>query len=151
MTKPFRLQPLLDLANDRLDEAARLLGELISGEGECQRKLEALEAYRATYHARFQEAASKGMGPDAWRNFAAFLGRIDEAIVTQRTAVDTSRQATALGQQAWLAQRNKVKAFDTLSSRHQAVQARRMQRDEQRLSDEHAAKAYRKRDPGDDA
>src|SRR5574337_372746 len=110
MTKPFRLQPLLDLANDRLDEAARILGELISGEGECQRKLEALEAYRAAYQARFQEAASKGMGPDAWRNFAASLSR-----------------------------------------RHQAVQARRMQRDEQRLSDEHAAKAYRERDPGGDA
>lgn len=150
MTKPFHLQPLLDLANERLDEATRVLGELISGEGECQRKLEALEQYRAEYQARFQEAAGQGMGPDAWRNFAAFLGRIDEAIAAQRAELERSRQATADGQQAWLDQRTKVKAFDALAQRHQAIQDRRTRRDEQRLSDEHAAKAYRERDPGEE-
>jgi flagellar protein FliJ len=150
MTEPFRLQPLLDLATDRMDEAARILGELISGEQECQRKLESLERYRAEYQARFQEAASKGIGPDAWRNFSTFLRRIDDAIAAQRADLEQSRQATAGGQQDWLAQRNKFKAFDTLSQRHQAVQARREHRDEQRLSDEHGAKVHRERDPDEE-
>lgn len=143
MSEPFRLQPLLDLANNRMDQAARKLGELISGEHECQRKLELLEGYRAEYQERFLEAARNGIGPDAWRNFSTFIGRIDDAIAAQRAVVEQSRQATVGGQQAWLAQRNKVKAFDTLSQRHQAVQAKREQRDEQRQSDEHAAKAFR--------
>ena len=145
MTEPFRLQPLLDQATARLDEATRILGELISGEQESQRKLAALEQYRAEYQARFQEAASKGIGPDAWRNFSAFLGRIDEAIAAQRAAVEQSHQATANGQQEWCAQRNKVKAFDTLSQRHHAARARHEQRAEQRLSDEHGAKTHRER------
>jgi flagellar protein FliJ len=145
------MQPLLDLANNRMDEAARKLGELISGEHECQRKLELLEAYRAEYQDRFLEAARNGIGPDAWRNFTVFIGRIDEAIAVQRAVVEQSRQATVGGQQAWLAQRNKVKAFDTLSQRHQAQQAKREQRDEQRQSDEHAAKTFREKDPEDDS
>src|SRR5574337_486460 len=142
MPDSFRLQPLLDLANTRMDEAARKLGELISGESESQRKLELLENYRAEYQERFLEAARNGIGPDAWRNFSTFIARIDEAIAAQRAVVEQSRQATAGGQQAWLAQRNKVKAFDTLSQRHQAEQARKEQKDEQRQSDEHAAKAF---------
>jgi len=145
------MQPLLDLANNRMDEAARKLGELISGEHECQRKLELLETYRAEYQDRFLEAARNGIGPDAWRNFTVFIGRIDEAIAVQRAVVEQSRQATVGGQQAWLAQRNKVKAFDTLSQRHQAQQAKREQRDEQRQSDEHAAKTFREKDPEDDS
>lgn len=151
MTQTFRLQPLLDLANERLDAAARILGELISGEGECQRKLETLEAYRVACQARFQQAATKGMAPDAWRNYVAFLGHVDKAVADQRMAVEASRQATSLGQQAWLAERNKVKAFDTLSRRHQAIQTRRILRDEQRLSDEHAARTHRDRSVSEDA
>lgn len=146
----FPLKPLLDLANTRMDEAARKLGELISGEHECARKLELLENYRAEYQQRFEEAARNGIGPDAWRNFSAFLARIDEAIAVQRGAVAQSRQATAGGQQAWLDQRNKVKAFDTLSQRHQAAQTKREQRDEQRQSDDHAAKAFRDRASDED-
>lgn len=150
MTEAFPLQPLLDLANTRMDDAARKLGELISGEHECARKLELLENYRAEYQQRFEEAARNGIGPDAWRNFSAFLARIDEAIAAQRTAVERSRQATAGGQQAWLHQRNKVKAFDTLSQRHQAAQTKREQRDEQRQSDDHSAKAFRDRKSDED-
>ena len=150
MPGTFHLQPLLDLANTRMDEAAKKLGELISGENECQRKLELLENYRAEYQERFQEAARNGIGPDAWRNFSEFIARIDQAIAAQRAAVAESRQATIGGQQTWLAQRNKVKAFDTLSQRHQAQQVRREQREEQRQSDEHAAKSHRDREPGED-
>ena len=149
MTEPFRLQPLLDLATNRLDEAARILGALLSGEQECQRKLAALEEYRTAYQRRFREAASQGIGPDAWRNFSAFLHRIDAAIAAQRAAVEQSHQAVADGQQDWLAQRNKVKAFDALSQRHQAAQTRREQRDEQRRSDDHAAKTHRERGEGE--
>jgi flagellar FliJ protein len=150
MSESFRLQPLLDLAQTRMDEAARKLGELICGENESQRKLELLENYRAEYQERFQEAARNGIGPDAWRNFTTFLARIDEAIASQRAQVEQSRQATVHGQQAWLAQRNKLKAFDTLSQRHQAEQARKELKNEQRQSDEHAAKAFREREPGEE-
>ena len=63
----------------------------------------------------------------------------------QEKAVSVSRQRTEQGQQAWVDQRNKVKAFDTLSHRHQSLQARKEAKQEQRLTDEHAAKQFRDR------
>ena len=147
MTEPFPLQTLLDLANSRMDEAARKLGELIASEQAVEEKLALLVAYRTEYHARFVEAARNGIGPDAWRNFSAFLGKLDDAIAQQQRVVSDSRQRTEQGQQAWVDQRNKVKAFDTLSHRHQSLQARKEAKQEQRLTDEHAAKQFRDRDP----
>lgn len=145
MTEPSPIKTLLDLAQNRLDDATRRLGELIAGEHECQKKLQLLEDYRTEYQERFLEAARNGIGPDAWRNFSVFIGRIDDAIAVQRQALDQSRQAIVGGQEAWVAQRNKVKAFDTLNQRQHTAQVRREQRDEQRQSDEHAAKTFRDR------
>jgi flagellar FliJ protein len=146
MSESFPLQPLLDLANNRMDEAARKLGELIASEHAVEEKLALLVDYRKEYHARFVEAVRNGIGPDAWRNFSAFLGKLDDAIAQQEKAVSVSRQRTEQGQQAWVDQRNKVKAFDTLSHRHQSLQARKEAKQEQRLTDEHAAKQFRDRD-----
>ena len=145
MSESFPLQPLLDLANNRMDEAARKLGELIASEHAVEEKLALLVDYRKEYHARFVEAVRNGIGPDAWRNFSAFLGKLDDAIAHQERAVSVSRQRTEQGQQAWVDQRNKVKAFDTLSHRHQSQQARKEAKQEQRLTDEHAAKQFRDR------
>ncbi len=77
MNKPFHLQPLLDLSNLRLDEASRQLGKLIAGEQEASQRLELLTQYRDEYQARFVAAAGQGLGPDAWRNYQHFLGRLD--------------------------------------------------------------------------
>ena len=145
MTERFPLQPLLDLANSRMDDAARKLGELIASEHAVEEKLALLVDYRKEYQARFVEAARNGIGPDAWRNFSAFLGKLDDAIAQQQRLVSDSRQRTEQGQQAWVDQRNKVKAFDTLSHRHHSEQARKEAKQEQRLTDEHAAKQFRDR------
>ena len=73
------------------------------------------------------------------------LGKLDDAISHQQRVVSDSKQRTEQGQQAWVDQRNKVKAFDTLSHRHQSQQARKEAKQEQRLTDEHAAKQFRDR------
>lgn len=142
MNKSFRLQPLLDLSSLRLDEATRQLGKLIAGEQEASQRLELLVQYRDEYHARFLSAAGNGLGPDTWRNYQHFLGRLDQAIEQARQMVESSKQRTALGQKHWLDQRGKMKAFDTLAQRHQARMAHAEYRQEQKQSDEHAARCH---------
>ncbi|MCV2216784.1 flagellar export protein FliJ [Thauera sp. Sel9] len=149
MSPRFHLQPLLDLAQTRTDEAARQLGELLAAERDVAQKLQMLEDYRREYNDRFVEAAREGLSPDAWRNYGAFIARLDEAILAQRKLTEQSQQLTAQGQQHWLAQRNKLKAFDTLSQRHQASLARVEARQEQKMADEHAARLGRARLDGD--
>ncbi len=104
---------------------------------------EMLEDYRAEYHERFVQAARDGLSPDAWRNYSAFIAKLDDAIAAQRKVVEQSRARTAEGQQAWLTQRTKLKAFDTLAQRHQQTVARSEARQEQKQSDEHAARRGR--------
>lgn len=146
MTARFHLQPLLDLAQTRTDEAARKLGELVAAERDLEKKLHMLEAYREEYNARFVEAARAGLSPDAWRNYSAFISKLDDAIGMQRKFVEQSHAKTAEGQQAWIAQHSKLKAFDTLSQRHQQALNRREARQEQKLSDEHAARRAQSKD-----
>lgn len=146
MTGKFTLQPLLDLANTRMDDAARRLGELIASEKNCQQKLEMLERYRSEYSERFMEATRDGIGPDALRNFSAFINRIDDAIAAQVLVVKQSRQYINQGQKAWMAQRSKVRAFDTLAQRHQTELAKSESRQEQRTTDEHSARQHRDKD-----
>ncbi len=145
MSKPFTLQPLLDLSQERLDTATRQLGELIAKEQEGVRKLELLNDYRAEYAARFQDAARNGLTPDAWRNYSSFISRIDDAISAQSIQLSQSKQRTAAGQQAWVTQRNKVKAFDTLQQRHNTEQIKQAARQEQKQLDEHSAKQHGKK------
>lgn len=145
MSKGFPLQPLLDLAHTRMDDAARRLGELVASEAEGQRKLEMLQSYRDEYHERFLQAVANGISADAWRNFSAFIDKIDEAIAVQQRAVESSRLRTRQGQQQWMEQRNRVKAIDTLSQRHHAAGLRLEARREQKLADEHAARQFSKR------
>lgn len=151
MSARFHLQPLLDLAQTRTDDAARQLGELVAAERDLAQKLKMLEDYRHEYQGRFVDAARDGLSPDALRNYGAFLARLDDAISAQRRIVDQSRHKTAEGQQTWLAQRNRLKAFDTLSQRHQAEQLRDETRQEQKMSDEHAARRGRGSDAAEDA
>ncbi len=143
MSEKFPLQPLLDLANVRMDEVTRELGELIASERSCQQKLELLQGYRNEYGERFIEAARSGIGSEAMRNYTSFLGRIDEAIEVQRKIVEQSQLSTSQGQQQWVEQRSKVRAFDTLSQRFQNELARKTSRQEQRASDEHASRKFR--------
>jgi flagellar FliJ protein len=142
MNKSFHLQPLLDLSNLRLDEAARMLGALIAGEQEAGQRLDLLTQYRDEYQARFVTAASNGIGPDTWRNYQHFLTRLDQAIDQAQAIVNTSKQRTADGQRNWLDKRGRVKAFDTLAQRHQARLAYAEARQEQKQSDEHSARRY---------
>ncbi|QID17257.1 flagellar export protein FliJ [Nitrogeniibacter mangrovi] len=150
MTKPFPLQTLLDMANSRMDDAARRLGELIANETEDCRKLELLENYRAEYQAKFAEALRNGIDPQAMRNYSLFIGKLDEAIAAQRDTVTQSKQRTVKGQQAWMDQRTRAKAFDALSKRHQAKEARDELKREQRMTDEHASKQFRDRQSDDE-
>ena len=140
MTKPFALQTVLDLMQRRADEATQQLARLIAAEQDAKTKLQLLADYREEYARRFQASAQEGLTPQQWRNFQDFLARLDDAIAQQRDVVARSQSNTVAGQQAWQAQQVKLKAMDTLSSRHQQSETRKELRQEQKLVDEIAAR-----------
>src|SRR5512133_2557276 len=114
MAQEFPLQVLLDLSQVQLDDAAKRLGELVASQQEATDRLNMLKQYREEYRDRFLAAAQSGIGPDAWRNYRAFLDRLDSAVVQAQELVTASERRTNAGQQEWLNKRGKVNAFDTL-------------------------------------
>lgn len=136
MPEAFRLQTLLDLTQVKLDDATRKLAELIASEQDQARKLSMLTQYRDEYQSRFMDSARGGITPGQLSNFHAFLGKLDDAIRQQQAIVDASRERAQHGQQQWLESRSKLKAFETLSDRHQATQQRKDARNEQKQADD---------------
>jgi flagellar FliJ protein len=144
MNKNFPLQSVLDLSQMKLEEATRRLGELVSGEQHASERLGLLTQYRDEYQQRFLEAARDGLGPEQWRNFQQFLGQLDAAIGQARDMLSQSHQLTTTGQREWLDHRGRVKAFDTLASRHRARVAYEESHREQKVTDEQAARLHGK-------
>ncbi len=138
MPKPFPLQTILELMQTRTDEATRNLARLIANERDAKAKLDMLQQYRDEYATRFQKAAQGGINQREWQNYQHFLNRIDDAVDAQRNAVATQARQTAAGQLQWQQQRQKLKAFDTLSERHHAAENAREMKREQKMQDEFA-------------
>lgn len=139
MTKPSPVQTLLDLSKMRLDEATRVLGKLISGEQVASQRLALLVGYRAEYYARFMSAAQSGIDRESWRNYQAFLARLDETITQAEEAVQQSRLRTLSGQQEWLGKKGRMRAFDILTQRHESREQYAAHHAEQKEQDEFSA------------
>lgn len=140
MPRPFSLQTVLDLMQNRTDEATQHLARLIATERNAKTKLDMLQRYRDEYAERFRQAATNGLAQPEWRNYQEFLNRLDEAIQQQLEAVTLQETHTAAGQANWQQQRAKLQAFDALFERHRASEARLQVRQEQKVQDEYAAR-----------
>lgn len=142
MAQTFPLQTLLELMQNRTDEASRKLGQLITAEQSQRSRLQMLEQYRDEYAQRMREAAAEGITRLILRNYQDFLARIDEAIEQQRQAVQNSELSTKAGQTEWRNQNTKLMAIDTLSSRHDARERYRENKQEQTILDEFSSRKY---------
>ena len=142
MTQPFTLQPLLEIMQDRTDEATRRLGQLIAAEQNAKSRLLMLEQYRDEYIQKLRDAIAQGVTQLVLRNYQDFLGRIDEAIMQQGLAVKNSEHQTASGQEHWKAQNKRLKAIDTLSQRHDNRERLKENKHEQKLLDEFTTRKF---------
>lgn len=150
MPKPFSLQTILDVMQNRTDEATRKLGRLIAAENSQRSRLQMLEEYRNEYAQRLREATQQGVTPTVLLNYQDFLARIDEAIRQQRHAVQNSEQSTKAGQEHWRSQNKQLKAIDTLSQRHDTRERYQENKLDQKLQDEFASRKYAANEQSDD-
>lgn len=138
--KPFSLQSVLELMQSRTDDATRRLAHLIASENNARSKFEMLQQYRDEYACRFRQAAENGISQREWHNYQEFLNRLDEAINSQSQTVSQQEKNTKAGQAHWQQQRVKLKAFDTLSRRHETNELKLEGKREQKTQDEFASR-----------
>ena len=137
MARKFPLQTLLDLSQSHADAAAKSLLVLKVRWHEAEEKFKQLLAYRESYRERLRDLASSAA---AMRDFQLFMVKLDTAIKLQQDEVARCQARWNAGQQEWLRQRGKVKAYDALSARHKRAEEKREELVEQKEQDEFANK-----------
>ncbi len=141
MIKPFSLQPLVHLAQQKNDAATKNFGQLNQRQQAAQTKLDTLLQYRKDYQARFQEAVQNGMSQSDLRNFQNFIQRLDEAIAQQRNANEQALNSVQTGRNDLQDTQRKMKSFDTLEQRHLENEKKLAAKSEQRQQDEHTGRS----------
>ena len=147
MPRYFSLQPLHDLANNRVEAATRELA-LLKQQWQLQEdKLKQLYVFQEEYRRRLHSTMMQGVDTARMRDFQMFLHKLDIAIRQQQVEIDHARMRWESGQRAWMEERRKLKTYDVLKIRHQRKEEVREGRIEQREQDEHARKSHALKKP----
>jgi len=150
MAVHFHLQPLLDLAMQRSDDAAQALMRFKQVWQEAELKQGQLETYLAEYRNRLQGNTQGGLSIDLWRDYQAFISKLEIAIKAQEEEVERCRVRWEQSQLEWQAREREVKAYDTLRERHVSAQQANEEKQEQRQQDEFARTQHRNRSVSED-
>jgi flagellar FliJ protein len=140
------LDTLIELAQRDADAAAKRLGAALAAAEDTEQKLAMLLNYRDDYATRLDAAQVAGITPLAYRNFVAFIGKLDSAINGQREVVKHAHHKSAIEKTGWQACERKRLSYRTLNERAAAEALRIENKRDQKQMDEHAARqAYYKR------
>ena len=140
MAQQSALDTLIELAQRATDDAAKRLGAALKAQGECEQKLTMLLGYRDDYAAKLDAAQMAGITPMAYRNFVAFMDKLDIAINGQRDIIKHAQYKSGVEKAAWQACERKRLSYRTLNERAAIETLRRENKLDQKQTDEHAAR-----------
>jgi flagellar FliJ protein len=145
MSTHLPIKTLINLAEEELEAATKKLGKLTKERDEIEAQLNALVTYRDEYHARFTASAQEGTTAQTLRNFQAFVDTLDSAISQQRGLLVGANKRLEAAKPEWRLKKQKLGSYEVLAARGEAVQAKQDARNDQRDSDEYAARSLRMR------
>ncbi|CAM5790205.1 flagellar export protein FliJ [Castellaniella caeni] len=147
MPKETSLDILINLAQDRLDEAGHVLADLSTQRRNAQQQLGTLDGYRSDYARRLQSTTEGGLTASNYHNFRHFIATLDEAISQQNRIIAQIDTQIETGRRQWHAEKRQLNSYETLKTRQLRQFQYREQRREQRASDEISAGLYRRQQP----
>lgn len=140
MAHASALDTLIELASSATDEAAKRLGAAIRAAEDNEKKLAMLLQYRDDYTARLHASLANGLTTAGYRNYQMFLDKLDAAIDGQQKIVDDARHRVGTERTAWQASERKRMSYDTLATRAHKAEEHRVNKREQKQTDELAAR-----------
>ena len=140
MASTAQLETLIDMARTETDDAAKRLAAALKAVHDAEEKLNMLAGYRDEYIRKFQATQQAGITPMAYRNFQAFMDKLDSAIHGQEEVVRHSRKRGELEKAAWQAAERKRVSYSTLRDRESAKQQKLEAKRDQKAMDEHASR-----------
>ncbi|NYE61360.1 flagellar FliJ protein [Duganella sp. 1224] len=146
MASKAQLATLMDLARRETDDAAKRLGIALKAVDEAKQKHEMLVGFRDEYQKRFEAAQAAGITPMAYRNFVAFIDKLEVAIRGQLEMIRHAELRSHQEKTAWQSSERKRMSYSTLNDRADAAALKLDNKRDQKAMDEHAARgAYYKR------
>lgn len=140
MANQSALTTLIELAQRESDDAAKRLGLSLKAVEDAQQKLTMLIGYRDDYARKLDAAQVTGITPMAYRNFVAFMAKLDNALTGQAEVVKHAQYKSGVEKKAWQESERKRLSYKTLNDRA-AVEALRLEnKRDQKAMDEHAAR-----------
>lgn len=103
-----------------------------------QQKLSGLNQFRLEYMQQLQQRAQSGLTSSTFRQYHAFINKIDEAIKQQAKVVGTARQVVEQRRRLWTQQQAKTKAIAKLIEKQQLLARQKQDKAEQKMLDEFA-------------
>ena len=145
MAHPSALETLIELAQRETDDCAKRLGVALKAADDCEQKLTMLHGFRDDYARKLDAAQLAGITPAAYRNFVAFMDKLENAINGQREVVKHAHQKSAQAKTLWQEAERKRLSYRTLHERAASEALRLENKRDQKQMDEHAARqAYQK-------
>ena len=143
MANTSALETLIELAQRDSDAAAKRLGAALKAVEEAEQKLQMLLGYRDDYANKLDQAQMAGITPFAYRNFVAFVGKLDNAINGQREVLKHAKYKSEQEKKAWQESERKRLSYRTLNERAAAEALRIENKRDQKMMDDHAARTVR--------
>ena len=142
MSKHLPLDTLIELAQNRTDEATRVLGKLQTAQTSAAGKLEMLLQYRQEYLDQLQVQMRAGVASAQLRNFQHFIGTLDAAIEQQRAVMLQANSRLAAGRTDWQHSKRRLTSFDTLADRVRQQALITLNKREQKENDERTSRRF---------
>jgi flagellar FliJ protein len=142
MTAPSALDTLIELASSSTDAAARHLGVALAAVQNMEQKLALLVQYREDYAERLAQNMANGLTAMGYRNFQAFIDKLDDAIKAQTQVVEETQRHAGMARTNWQANERKRMSFNTLSTRAEEKRKHEENRRDQKQTHEAAARLF---------
>ena len=143
MANTSALDTLIELAQRDSDAAAKRLGAALKAVEEAEAKLQMLLGYRDDYANKLDQAQMAGITPFAYRNFVAFIDKLDNAINGQREVLKHANYRSEQEKKAWQESERKRLSYRTLNERAAAEALKIENKRDQKMMDDHAARTVR--------
>ena len=134
---------LLDKVATERDEAKAQLGQCIARAEAARVQAGELRNYRSDYEQRWGQRFTQGGTMDLLNCYQNFSGKLEEAIVSQGNLAAHADQRVEAARTRLLALEMRVAAIQKLIERRQAEIQHQQQRQEQKATDEFAARIAR--------
>jgi flagellar FliJ protein len=141
-----KLSKVALLARSRQNEAAGRLQEGRQQLARSSSQLTQLEAFKAEYEARREQAAQNGMAARQLQDYRRFLANLDAAIDRQGGEVSRDAEALQASREDLLDRSVRRESLELLIARGQKLLLLDQERREQRDHDERSARDHYQRD-----